>query len=395
MMLYMNQIDLDEAERLAINSTRTAVASAHAAEKRDVLMAYPEGWRPGDFIAAETQNTIEREKRTNPFKQQSKHTFEVAVSTVASVGDTFGRWHNQECMELKEVLLGMDPRKAGRVRFSDFYGVSSGKWHLVEPLGYLRQLGALDETSVSRGPQVLIPNYVLSLSNCAEPSVYYSVCCINECEEILSTLEEKIQSPEASAEEIAAVIQNVETSSMEYPMGNLTLQLQAQLEEVAEYHKGKVPLHGRLLAQWMHYAFPRECPFPHKSERLAPIGAAAWVELGNELPASPQEVASIREALIKDAQEAGYVAGGEEHNRELLEEDGNHKAAPRSRQYVEMSQWTLEEELFVETRMAPRFAASQDGPSFLTPAKGLGGLVLLGAILGVLKRGSSDLSSGP
>merc|ERR550537_1532339 len=24
-----------------------------------------------------------------------------------------------------------------------------------------------------------------------------------------------------------------------------------------------IPLHGRLLAQWLHYAFPRECPYPH------------------------------------------------------------------------------------------------------------------------------------
>ena len=27
----------------------------------------------------------------------------------------------------------------------------------------------------------------------------------------------------------------------------------------------EVPLHGRLFAQWMHYAFPRHCPFPHVS----------------------------------------------------------------------------------------------------------------------------------
>merc|ERR1719181_1640379 len=127
----------------------------------------------------------------------------------------------------------MDHRGAGRVRFADFFGVSSGKWHLVEPLDYLRQLGALDETSPSRGPQVLIPNYVLSLSNCAEPSAYYSVCCLSECEGVLSTLESKIGAPDATAEQIATVVRDVETSSMASPMGNLTSQLQAQLEEVA------------------------------------------------------------------------------------------------------------------------------------------------------------------
>ncbi|OLP24478.1 hypothetical protein AK812_SmicGene48940, partial [Symbiodinium microadriaticum] len=26
------------------------------------------------------------------------------------------------------------------------------------------------------------------------------------------------------------------------------------------------PLHGRLFAQWMHYAFPHECPYPQIAE---------------------------------------------------------------------------------------------------------------------------------
>merc|ERR550537_644654 len=26
-----------------------------------------------------------------------------------------------------------------------------------------------------------------------------------------------------------------------------------------------IPLHGRLFAQWLHYAFPHECPYPHMS----------------------------------------------------------------------------------------------------------------------------------
>merc|ERR1719460_1038482 len=41
--------------------------------------------------------------------------------------------------------------------------------------------------------------------------------------------------------------------------------LTSQLEQIAKAHGGKVPIHGRLFAQWLHYAFPRECPFPHKS----------------------------------------------------------------------------------------------------------------------------------
>merc|ERR1712187_1078287 len=38
-----------------------------------------------------------------------------------------------------------------------------------------------------------------------------------------------------------------------------------QLRRMAETQGGKVPLHGRLFAQWLHYAFPRECAFPHRA----------------------------------------------------------------------------------------------------------------------------------
>ena len=41
--------------------------------------------------------------------------------------------------------------------------------------------------------------------------------------------------------------------------------LVSQLHSIAKAHGGKVPIHGRLFAQWLHYVFPRDCSFPHKS----------------------------------------------------------------------------------------------------------------------------------
>merc|ERR1712203_151284 len=35
----------------------------------------------------------------------------------------------------------------------------------------------------------------------------------------------------------------------------------------ATRHGGHVPIHGRLFAQWMHFAFPLECPYPQVIER--------------------------------------------------------------------------------------------------------------------------------
>merc|ERR1719487_3173194 len=40
--------------------------------------------------------------------------------------------------------------------------------------------------------------------------------------------------------------------------------LRIRLEEIAAQNEdGLVPIHGRLFAQWLHYAFPRDCPYPH------------------------------------------------------------------------------------------------------------------------------------
>merc|ERR1719210_3222003 len=54
------------------------------------------------------------------------------------------------------------------------------------------------------------------------------------------------------------------------------------LEEIATKHQGKIPLHGRLFSQWMHHAYPRECPYPHQSSTSKPMTADEWLqEAGN------------------------------------------------------------------------------------------------------------------
>merc|ERR1719468_846795 len=42
-------------------------------------------------------------------------------------------------------------------------------------------------------------------------------------------------------------------------------------------HGGHVPLHGRLFAQWMHHAYPRECPFPHMAGAISPVTPDEWI----------------------------------------------------------------------------------------------------------------------
>jgi len=38
--------------------------------------------------------------------------------------------------------------------------------------------------------------------------------------------------------------------------------LASKLHSIADRNQGEVPIYGRLFSQWMHFAFPTECPYP-------------------------------------------------------------------------------------------------------------------------------------
>merc|ERR1719335_1411705 len=111
----------------------------------------------------------------------------------------YGKVRDTQCRQLKDGLVELDSKMVGRVPLRRFYEKKTvGYWTLSESPEYLRQLGALDETAPSLGPQLIIPNYITAVSNCDSPSEYYSICCIHECEDLLNTLEAVIESPAAS-----------------------------------------------------------------------------------------------------------------------------------------------------------------------------------------------------
>mmetsp|Transcript_119966 Transcript_119966/g.195193 ORF Transcript_119966/g.195193 Transcript_119966/m.195193 type:complete len:571 (+) Transcript_119966:80-1792(+) len=195
------------------------------------------------------------------------------VSTVIEeAGERYGRWQDHECRTLKQTLLEVEdtgPGGAGRVRAADFYKLAlhEGKWQFSESIPYLRQLGALDESEPSN-PRIIVTNYIYSPSNCVASSSYYSVCCIDECEGLLAHLERELVKPDARPSEIAAIVSSL--SSPTQQNRTLSAWLLQQLDNVAAHHGGLVPLHGRLFSQWMHFAYPRECPYPHVSGTTDP-----------------------------------------------------------------------------------------------------------------------------
>merc|ERR1719277_792409 len=80
----------------------------------------------------------------------------------------------------------------------------------------------------------------------------------------MTSLESHIGSSSAPAERIAALVSTLPSESVKAPRELPTL-LRQRLDEVAAHHGGQVPLHGRLFAQWLHHAYPLECPYPQEA----------------------------------------------------------------------------------------------------------------------------------
>merc|ERR1712194_11743 len=226
----------------------------------------------------------------NPFVQQAE-SFETTAGFLEKLGQQFGAFQNLECVELKNVLMDMDHHGSGRVFLRDFYsGFKQAGWMFTESLEYLRKLGAVDETDPKK-TSVVIPNYMISQSNCLTSSGFYAVCCTNECEGLMRHVERDLASPSASPQRIAEVISKLPSDTVDAPR-NLSTALHGRLQEIANFHGGLVPLYGRLFSQWMNHAYPRECPFPHVSGTTAPLTPSQWLKQKNKraLEASKSEM---------------------------------------------------------------------------------------------------------
>ena len=127
-------------------------------------------------------------------------------------------------------------------------------------------LGALDESAAWHQKQVIISNYLQSASNCAVSTKHYQLCCPDLCEGILADIEAAVGHEEASSHEILEIVKNLSMPSSEdfddEPVVQIDRLLRTRLDDVAASRGGTVRLHSRLFARWLHYTFPRDCPFP-------------------------------------------------------------------------------------------------------------------------------------
>jgi len=294
---------------------------------------------PELYTAWKETQVYMRSKRASITAGTQSH--EINFATLAKVAEDasehFGVFQNKDCQELKNKLVAMEDRGSGRIRLADFYKPAlDGAWEFQESVSYLRQLGALDESD-SENKRVILANYLTSQTNCIASSSFYSVCCIDECEALIGHLEKEIAAPEAPPEQIVSLVGKQSSSSVIAPR-NLPSALLERLEGIAATHAGTVPIHGRLFAQWMHHAFPRECPYPHLS--------------GTYNPQLPDEFESNGQKSIADeAEMLQYCSPG-----------GKKESATATPELAELEEvqmpWSFEEEL-ITTRIArPNQSAS-------------------------------------
>jgi hypothetical protein len=252
---------------------------------------------PEIFLAWNDTQSFVREVRQNLTSsgaaQEQDISFALLVKIAETIGERFGKFQDAECKGLKNALVKVEDHGSGRVRLSNFYKPAAngedGSWQFQESVGYLRQLGTLDE-SISDEPRVMIVNYLTSQANCIASSDYYSVCCIDECEDLFSHLEKSLAAPEATPVRIAELVSALPSASVIAPR-ELSATLRTRLDDIAASHGGSVQLHGRLFAQWMHHAYPRECLFPHVSGTTSQESADNWADAnGGDSVATEEEM---------------------------------------------------------------------------------------------------------
>jgi len=238
---------------------------------------YP-AWQDTWEWAMDLKGTVDLKDRShrNPFVER-RRTFEQQVAFLQEFGHRLGTFQNLECHRLKDQLVELEDVGTGRVPLSRFYrGGVDGEWQFTESVEYLRHIGALDESNPKR-MSVVIPNYIQSESNCLAGSSFYSVCCFNECEGLLGHVEEAVGASSSRPQDLVAIVSNLQSDTVVAPR-NLSLALVDRLGDIAHLHGGSVPLHGRLFAQWMHHAYPRECPFPHAIGATNRMSSEEWMD---------------------------------------------------------------------------------------------------------------------
>eukprot|EP00929_Paragymnodinium_shiwhaense_P030672 TRINITY_DN17345_c0_g1_i3.p1 TRINITY_DN17345_c0_g1~~TRINITY_DN17345_c0_g1_i3.p1 ORF type:complete len:541 (-),score=77.44 TRINITY_DN17345_c0_g1_i3:339-1961(-) len=220
-------------------------------------------------------------------------------------------WHSTsellqgECADLRRSLVESGNPDTGRVALEKFYALLGQPSDSAQDysVAQLRSLGVLDERDPAH-PSVIIPNYITSKSNCLATSSLYMLCCADACDSLLAELEVRVGGPDAAPEVLANYLSAL-SSERPHDVPQPSEGLRQRLDIVAQRDGGRIRLHGRAFAQWMHKAFPLQCAAPF-GNATSPRTPDEWLREGRaEVLASSgeaeDEAAAAEAALLSEA----------------------------------------------------------------------------------------------
>mmetsp|Transcript_34184 Transcript_34184/g.72779 ORF Transcript_34184/g.72779 Transcript_34184/m.72779 type:complete len:586 (+) Transcript_34184:175-1932(+) len=330
--------------------------------------------------------TAEIARNRNPFGFTAD--FRRMMTVAEDVDSSMGRFQSSECMAMKHTMMDMsDPSAStGRVPLANFYRPynEGDRWDFTESARYLEFIGALD---VNRRDQksVMIPNYMSSWGNCLETSSFHQVCCVNECELLMMELEANLAAPYIDPKVLASHVSQLSSDSVVAPR-NLSAPLTARLESIAARNGGKVPLHGRFFAEWMHRAFPNECPRPRDNRVKVPT------EFTQEKQATVEEI----QAILDQAKAAKEAEGAEEIDQEndestISTEDPDNVELPWSEVEELLTDQNWEEMKATSEERSAASGGSASGRGWLRLAAAAA--IVVAALVGILPHARSTLKS--
>jgi len=190
-------------------------------------------------------------------KNGQKPPFKLAVATAAAekVLLRFKSVSSDMCSSLKDRFMNIPNGLTGSVLLSDVRAQHDNLFR--ESDKYLHELGALDETD-PQSPRLLIPNVILGPSNCDATTSFYDLCCPNECEVDMEHLERALAANQTT-DHVSSIVEDMQRR---HRVAEVSAAMKDQLKDLAQAHGGKVPIHGRSFAEWLHKMLPTECPRP-------------------------------------------------------------------------------------------------------------------------------------
>eukprot|EP00928_Gymnodinium_smaydae_P089152 TRINITY_DN73153_c0_g1_i1.p1 TRINITY_DN73153_c0_g1~~TRINITY_DN73153_c0_g1_i1.p1 ORF type:complete len:549 (+),score=137.39 TRINITY_DN73153_c0_g1_i1:80-1726(+) len=250
--------------------------------------------------------------------------WEACLAVVDELGGQYGRWQNKYCTEMQDSLMDMAAPGTGRVPLRKFWGgmLTGGEWMFSESEAFLQQVGALEGEAPNQ--VVVISNYIHSAAQCVSLSRYYDVCCVNECDTLLEDIERTADASSVPPQRLGDMVEALSSRTANGEQ-KLPAELRQRLQDIADHHGGVVPLHGRLFAQFLHHAYPVDCPYPTNVD--VTVASEDWLHLQH------------RDAYVeRDVAEAYIAAAGE------IDDEGESAQCKIP--------WSSEEELFMTSMQA-------------------------------------------